>query len=167
MPIMSARWVVLLGSALLASGCSVTTELGKPCVLVKKPSEAEQEQGIRSKPVLEGEIATNQDFISFGSTDCEELICVRDAAFPRNTDPNAPATGYCSQPCVEGTSSCEVTDSEVSADLKSRMTCRSLIMDQATLDRLRAENPAQYEATFGRNNSPYFCAGKLPNLPQD
>jgi hypothetical protein len=159
------RLAVFLSGALLASGCEVTTQLGKPCVLVKRPSDAEAAQGIRSKPVLESEIAPKQDFISFGSTDCEDLICVRDAEAPRDQDPNAAAQGYCSQECVEGASTCEVTDSSVDQTLRDRMTCRSLILDQASLERLKKDDPVTYRATFGETNSPYFCAGKLSSLP--
>jgi hypothetical protein len=163
---MSARLAVFLSVALLASGCEVTTQLGKPCVLVKKPSAEEQAQGIRSKPVLESEIAAQQDFISFGSTDCEDLICVRDAEFPRDPDQNAAAQGYCSSECVEGASDCEVTGSDVATGIKERMTCRSLLLDQVSLERLKKDDPVAYRNTFGETNSPYFCAGKLSSLPQ-
>lgn len=163
---MSVRLAIFLSAALLASGCEITTELGKPCVLVKRDPSSDSTTGVRSTPVLESEIATNQDFISFGSTDCEDLICVRDAESPRNTDPNAPAQGYCSQECVEGTSSCEVTDTSVDEALRTRMTCRSLILDQASLERLKRDDPATYRATFGETNSPYFCAGKLSTLEE-
>ena len=158
---MSARLAVFLSVSLLASGCEVTTQLGKQCVLVKKPSADEQAQGIRSKPVLESEIAPKQDFISFGSTDCEDLICVRDAELPRNSDPNAVALGYCSQECVEGSSTCTVTSSDVDTALKNRMACRPLLLDQASLERLKRDDPVAYRNTFGETNSPYFCAGNL------
>ncbi|WP_224369288.1 adventurous gliding motility lipoprotein CglC [Hyalangium versicolor] len=160
---MSPRLVVLLSAALLASGCEVTTELGKKCVLVKKPSDEEVAQGIRSKPVINSEIAAGQDFISFGATDCEDLICVRDAEFvPEDTSPNVAAEGYCSQECVEGsTGDCEVTDTSVPDALKDRIVCRSLLLDQATLERLKRDDPVTYRRTFGETNSPYFCSGKL------
>lgn len=165
---MSSRLVLLLSTALLISGCEVTTELGKQCTLVKKPTAEEAAQGIRNKPVLESEIAPNQDFISFGATDCEDLICVRDAQFPRSEDPNAPALGYCSHECVEGsTDECEVTGSDVGDDLKNRMGCRSLLLDRGTLERLKREDPVAYRRTFGETNSPYFCAGALSTLPED
>lgn len=160
---MSARLVVLLSAALLASGCEVTTQLGKECVLVKKPTPERQAEGIQSDPVLESEIAVGQDFISFGATDCEDLICVRDADAARDPDPNAVAKGYCSTDCVEGSGeeACEVTDTSVPAELRNRMTCRSLLLDQASLEALRQSDPALYRRTFGENNSPYFCAGAL------
>ncbi|MDY7225382.1 adventurous gliding motility lipoprotein CglC [Hyalangium rubrum] len=165
---MSPRLVIFLSAALLASGCSVTSELGKECVLVKKPTQEELDQGILSVPVLESDVAPRQDFISFGSTSCVELICVRDADFPRNPDQNAVALGYCSQACIEGAdaTACEVTEPSAPEELRARMECRSLLLDQASLERLRAEDPAAYRATFGDNNSPYFCAGGLATLPE-
>ncbi|WP_224245962.1 adventurous gliding motility lipoprotein CglC [Hyalangium gracile] len=163
---MSPRLAVILSAALLASGCEVTTELGKPCVLVKKPTAEEEAQGIRSKPVLESEIAPKQDFISFGATDCEDLICVRDADYPRNSNPNEVAMGYCSQECVEGEDGdCEVTDSSVDEALSSRIVCRSLLLDQTSLEDLKRADPVTYRRTFGETNSPYFCAGNLSSLP--
>ena len=44
--------VLLLGAA-LASGCSESTEVGKPCQLVKKPSAEEAAAGVLTSPVLE------------------------------------------------------------------------------------------------------------------
>jgi hypothetical protein len=159
MPIMSPRWVLLLSAVLLASGCQVTTQLGQSCVLVKK------KDATSSTPVLEKDIAPKQDFISFGATDCEDLICVRDAESPHDPDPEAVALGYCSQECVEGSSSCTVTSTDVDTALKDRMTCRSLLLDQASLERLKKDDPVAYRNTFGETNSPYFCAGKLSTLP--
>lgn len=163
---MSVRLALFLSAALLATGCEVTTELGKPCVLVKRDPASNSTTGVQSIPVLEREIAPNQDFISFGSTDCEDLICVRDAEAPRNTDPNAAALGYCSQECVPNETKCEVTDTSVEEALRTRMACRSLILDEDSLEKLKQEDPATYRATFGETNSPYFCAGKLSTLPQ-
>lgn len=117
---------------------------------------------------MEREIAAQQDFISFGSVNCEDLICVRDQDYPRalnedgSLNENAPAMGYCSKPCVEGGSSCEVTDTDdVNPDLPRRMSCRPMLLDQDTLDALRSADEAFYRRTFGENNSPFFCAGAL------
>ena len=127
--------------------------------------------------ILERELTAGQDYISFGAGECEDLICVRDADAPPNPDydPNstdtakkdAPAQGYCSTPCVQGASAsaCKVTDSSVSTDLRNRMQCRSLLLDQASLDSLRASDPDGYKATFGDTNSPFFCAGGLATEP--
>jgi hypothetical protein len=178
--IMSPRLaVLLLSAALLSTGCQVTTDLGSPCVLQKRGPQKKDANGeplfadpeTKKIPVYEAvdirerELTPGQDYIAFGATDCEDLICVRDADAPANTDyannPEASAIGYCSRACVQGSgaSACEVTNSGVPEALKSRMDCRSLLLDQVSLDKLRAEDPDAYKATFGDTNSPYFCAG--------
>jgi hypothetical protein len=43
------------------------------------------------------------------------------------------------------------------------MACRALLLDQKALDDLRRDDPVTYRATFGANNSPYFCAGNPVN----
>lgn len=163
----SVRTTLLTTAALLLGGCEVSSEIGKECTLVRKATAEEQAQfGRDIMPVLEKEIASQQDFISFGSLECEDLICVRDSDFPRPTrddgalNGEAEAKGYCSKPCVEGSNACEVKDtSGVLPGLPERMTCRAMLLDQATLEALRAANEAQYRRTFGENNSPFFCAG--------
>jgi hypothetical protein len=156
---MSARLVVFVSAALLASACEVTTQLGQECLLIKQDPNNPGE----STAILEKEILPGQDFISFGVTDCEDLVCVRDANFARDPNPEAQAKGYCSQDCVEGSgkSGCSVTDDGVPAEIRDRFTCRSLLLDQASLERLRQEDPVAYRRTFGENNSPYFCAVAL------
>ena len=164
---MSVRTALLMSAALLLGGCEVSSEIGKECTLVRKASpEEEQEFGRKFMAILEKEVAPKQDFISFGSIECEDLICVRDAAFPRATNEdgtvnqNAEAKGYCSKECVEGSNACEVKDtSDVLEGLPERMACRALLLDQDTLEALRAADEAFYRRTFGENNSPFFCSG--------
>ncbi|WP_063640986.1 adventurous gliding motility lipoprotein CglC [Stigmatella aurantiaca] len=156
---MSARLAVLLSAALLSSACEITTQLGQECLLIKQDPNNPGE----STAILEREILPGQDFISFGVTDCEDLVCVRDANFAADPNPDAQAKGYCSQDCVEGSgkSGCSVTDTSVAENIRNRITCRSLLLDQASLERLRQEDPVAYRRTFGENNSPYFCAVEL------
>ncbi|RKG91442.1 gliding motility protein [Corallococcus sp. CA053C] len=161
---MFVRSALFMSAVLLLGGCEVTTELGKPCGLVRKATDSEaQTFGRDFMPIYEKDIAADQDFISFGSLDCEDLVCVRDDASARDPDPNAPALGYCSKECVEGTTSgCEVTNDEAVEGIKERMTCRPLLLDQATLEAIKIADEAFYRRTFGENNSPYFCAGATP-----
>ncbi len=164
---MSVRTALLMSAAMLLGGCEVSSEIGKECTLVRKASaEEEQTFGRKFMPILEKEVAPRQDFISFGSIECEDLVCVRDAAFPRATNDdgtvngNAEAKGYCSKECVEGSNACEVKDtSGVLPGLPERMSCRALLLDQVTLEALRSSDEAFYRRTFGENNSPFFCAG--------
>jgi hypothetical protein len=165
---MSLRHALLLSAAVLLGGCEVTTELGKPCFLVRKATEEELKAGsTRAVRLKESALTPGQDFISFGSAECEDLICVRDAAFQGSTNPDEDAQGYCSRDCVAGGSSCTVTDTEVPAELRERMTCRALLMDNEALARLKASDPATYRATFGENDSAYFCAGEPPPSSQN
>lgn len=143
----------------LLTGCSEETEIGKPCQLVKKPTPEDAARNLRFSPVLNSELVEDQDFISFGASDCVDLVCVHDKDSPIVGDPSAPATGYCSQSCIPGGDTCDAVSGEASDDLKGRMSCRSLLLDQATLDRLRQENPESYRSTFGENTNPFFCAG--------
>ncbi|WP_241759527.1 adventurous gliding motility lipoprotein CglC [Pyxidicoccus parkwayensis] len=164
---MSVRTALLMSAALFLGGCEVSSQIGKECTLVRKATPEEKAQTDHdTMPILEKEVAPRQDFISFGAVECEDLICVRDKDFPRATNEdgtinqNAPALGYCSKECVEGSKACEVKDtSGVQADLPARMSCRALLLDQDTLDALRSADEAFYRRTFGENNSPFFCAG--------
>ncbi|MCP3163785.1 adventurous gliding motility lipoprotein CglC [Myxococcus qinghaiensis] len=164
---MSLRAAFLVSTALLLGGCKVSSEIGKPCTLVRK-ALPEENSPTKTMPVLESEVADRQDFISFGSLECEDLICVRDQDYPRartaegEVDLTAAAMGYCSKPCVEGSNACEVKDtSDVEPNLPGRMACRSLLLDQDTLDALRSADEGFYRRTFGENNSPFFCAGNI------
>jgi hypothetical protein len=166
---MSPRLVVLLSATLLATGCTVTTDLGKQCTLKKTVVTRDDSGNVISKEVVDivlGEVAGGQDFIAFGVTECEDLICVREAS-TTGGPPTAKALGYCSRACIEGSdaSACEVTDSTVTKDVKDRMTCRSLLLDTATLERLRAEDEKAYRQNFGETLSPYFCAPSPKTQP--
>jgi hypothetical protein len=156
-----------LGALLLAaavSGCSQESEIGKPCALVKKPSAEEAAQGARFSPVLYRELVPGQDFISFGATGCVDLICVNDKDHPRGSpdEQDAPAFGYCSDACIPGSDSCSDVAGDAVEGLESRISCRALLLDQETLDRLRQEDPDAYRNTFGENVNPFFCAGNPP-----
>ncbi|NOJ98736.1 gliding motility protein [Corallococcus sp. CA049B] len=162
---MFVRTALFLSAALMLGGCDVTTELGKPCQLVRRATDAEREaQGRKFVEIQEKDIAVDQDFISFGSLDCEDLVCVRDDQSPRSDNPEAFALGYCSRECVQGTTTgCEITRTvgDVEEGLKERMTCRPLLLDQDTLDAIKIADEGFYRRTFGENNSPYFCAGAV------
>jgi hypothetical protein len=163
---MSPRHALLLSAAFLLGGCEVTTELGKPCFLVRAATQAELQAGsTRAVRMKEKDLTVGQDFISFGSAECEDLICVRDAAFAGSTNPDEDAQGYCSRACVSEGSECTVTDTEVPATLRERMACRALLMDNEALARLKAADPVTYRNTFGENNSAYFCAGQTASGP--
>jgi hypothetical protein len=166
---MPGRKVLLrsLGALLLAAtatGCSEESEIGKPCQLVKAPTPEDAATGARFSPVLYGELVPGQDFISFGATGCVDLICVSDKDAYRGTteEQGSPAFGYCSDACIPGSDSCSNVAGDAVEGLEARISCRSLLLDQETLDRLRQEDPDAYRRTFGENVSPFFCAGNPP-----
>jgi hypothetical protein len=172
---MSARLALLVGAALVCGGCKVSSDIGKPCVLVRKATDAEQEAEPNGEPfryIMESQLSAGQDFISFGSVECEDLVCVRDADFDPKLAATAdkaktPATGYCSTPCVQGAdttlgNSCAVTTTEAQAEVKERMTCRPMLLDQQALDALRSADRTTYRSYFGDNTSPAFCAAAKP-----
>jgi hypothetical protein len=169
---MSARLALLMGAVLLCGGCEVSSDVGKPCVLVRKATQTEKQQQPElgeTRSIMESQLKAGQDFISFGSVECEDLVCVRDANYDPNLAAEADLTkvaakGYCSKACVVDPlqNSCPVTTSDAEPGVASRMSCRALLLDQQALDDLRRDDPATYRATFGDNNSPYFCAGSKP-----
>jgi hypothetical protein len=161
---MSSRLTLLVSALLLCGGCKVTSDIGKPCLLVKRGAN-----GSDSAPVTQSDLAAGQDFISFGALDCEDLVCVKDANMETQVAENGQVIGYCSKACVEDTDdsalttdACAVTSEEAQAQVKERMTCRALLLDQQALDTLRANDRATYRAYFGDNTSPYFCAAAKP-----
>jgi len=78
---MHKRSLVLLSFSLLslAAGCKAATDANTPCFLV-----AGTDDGGR-KGLTEVDLTTlggtNHDFISFGSVECDDQICVRDSKF--------------------------------------------------------------------------------------
>ncbi len=165
--IMLARSLIFLALTFTAMGCKPPTDLGQACRLVKKNPD-----GGRAIIILESEIksAANKDFISFGSTDCENLTCVRDSNFNPdsgvsdggvvavNDGGNAFAFGYCSNVCEQG-STCSAADPNDDNDARRRLNCRALLLDQETLSALCASG-----ACIQGIKSPFFCArGSSPD----
>lgn len=164
---MSGRMTLIrsLSALLLAvtvTACSEESEIGRPCQLVKKPTAEDAATGARFSAVTLGELVPGQDFISFGATGCVSLICVNDKDANREGAADAPAFGYCSDACIPGSDTCGEVAGDAVEGLEARVSCRSLLLDQETLDRLRQEDPDAYRSTFGENVNPYFCAGNPP-----
>ncbi|OJH39440.1 hypothetical protein BON30_18230 [Cystobacter ferrugineus] len=159
---MSARLALLLGAALLCGGCEVPSDTGKPCVLVKKDPKGTT--GLEAIPVSPNDIRFNEDFISFGSVDCEELVCVRTAGTELKTTGEGDALqvlGYCSAPCnLDSATDCSVTHPSTVDDVKQTLGCRPLLLDETALSDLKKNDPVTFEEYFGRTESPNFCASK-------
>jgi hypothetical protein len=147
-----------------AAGCTQKNDLDQPCTLVKK--DAGDPTGRTAIPILEGEIPnTRTDFISFGSPDCDDLICVRDANFPRNADAGAPALGYCSTPCDPGISGqCNSGDGNFDNNAQLALNCRPLLLDKQTLANICAQDAGACQQYFSNTRTPTFCArGAAPD----
>ncbi len=142
-------------SALVVSACKPGTDLNRPCRLVKRNPD-----GGSALPILESDVRSNvgrnKDFISIGTVDCEDLICVRDADLTNDAGPFDPAFGYCSRECLEG-STCPSYDSTLDKG-GTRLNCRALLLDAETLNQLaRADGGAP-----GNVRDPFFCARGAP-----
>jgi hypothetical protein len=158
---MSARLALLLmGTALLCGGCEVPSDTGKPCGLVKKDPNDPTGQG--AIPITPNDIRINQDFISFGAVECENLACVRTAGTELQTSGEGDAIqvlGYCSTPCNVGSATdCTVTSPQTAEDVKATLACRPLLLDELALADLKKNDPDTYRGIFGENESANFCA---------
>lgn len=145
----------LVVSALLLSGligCSVGSGLNKKCNL---PRKADGGVVFLTEGEVQEKTASAKDFIGFGSLDCEDLVCVRDSTFPKGTDLAAPALGYCSKQCVEG-STCASDDSALDKKADTALKCRPLLLDRETLAAIAADPALSNQ--LGNVREPYFCA---------
>lgn len=80
--------------------CSASSQLGEPCTLIALTADGGR------RYLTDAELAGDKkDFISFGSLDCEDLICVRTSG----------GHGYCSKGC------------EVDTGCPAPMVCRALL----------------------------------------
>ncbi len=154
---MTVRLAVLLSAAFVI-GCGVKTDLGKTCSLFKRGPDG------GAVPIKEQDIAgkANKDFISFGAVECEDLVCVRDSSFVSTAQPTDNAQGYCSRPCVLGsTTGCPAADSADDQNPTRRLSCRALLLDETTLAACRADPDCK--ARLGDTTAPYFCARGKPD----
>lgn len=158
---LSSAAVLATAAAVLLSACPSATDLGRECVLIKRdPADTNPDDGINSIVIRESEVTTGKDFISFGATECDDLVCVRDARMPLSGDPTAAAKGVCSRPCIpSNAASCDTGDRSIDEDDAARFNCRPLLLDEETLAAIREADPAKYQRYFGTTQSPDFCVG--------
>jgi hypothetical protein len=159
-----AHALVLSVSAVLVSlvACKTSTDLGKPdCHLLKKGPDAGPVN------VTIAELSAGKDFLSFGSVECEDLVCVLDAkgvsvalaaATSNPSVLNDPALGYCSHACAQGSSSsCTPQFDDQQQDPALAMSCRQLVLDADTIAEI-CKDPVKCQQYFDNNRSPFFCA---------
>ncbi|MHB8872139.1 MAG: adventurous gliding motility lipoprotein CglC [Myxococcaceae bacterium] len=156
---MIRRSIFLALSMCALSACPVVTDLGATCRLVKKdPADT---TGKRSMPMVESEIKPGRDFISFGAVECDDLTCVRDSYYVKDpaTKDTDPALGYCSRPCLQtAANACPAQNPADDSSALKRLSCRPLILDEATLNFICQTDPTTCRKYFGDTKSPYFCA---------
>jgi hypothetical protein len=99
-----------------------------------------------------------RDFISFGTAQCEDFVCVRDANIKKTGIATADALGYCSRPCVpKGSFGCAAENSADDSDPNKRLSCRALLLNEETLGSICTSDPGRCQLIAG-TRSPYFCA---------
>lgn len=160
---MTKTWVAASAAALLVmiSACPVIDDLGADCTLVRAdPTDTDPSDGTRSIPIKESEISgtPNMDIISFGATECENLVCVRAAGTAFSPNPAVTdATGFCSRACSENnTEGCLTGNAGI--DNNDPFKCRSLALDPEELARIKQERP---ELIPPGVTSPFYCAKPL------
>jgi hypothetical protein len=132
--------VWLLFSAGLLTACGKKNDLGTPCALLKSNPD-----GGQAKSVTEADLpSVRADYISLGSPVCNEA-CVRDADATRTGNPTAVALAYCSVNCGSNN------------DCGSGYSCRSLLLDQDTLNAICDRDAATCRALGGADR-PLYCA---------
>ncbi|MCL2626114.1 MAG: adventurous gliding motility lipoprotein CglC [Cystobacterineae bacterium] len=114
----------------LAMACPTTSDLGTPCVLIKRGDDGKIVELLEkeAKKNLEDMSTSSKGgnvtvaIVSLGVPECEDLACVRDAKFnPGATTDSAPARGYCTERCSSEGSACKANDS------KTKYACHELM----------------------------------------
>lgn len=143
----------LAGLPVLSTGCKTETDNNVPCTLVKSGPDG------GSVPVTEKEVRAaagfSKDFLTFPAVECRDLICIRDGEYVSTAGDDQPATGYCTNDCVPG-DLCASNDEALDKQPSTKLTCRALLLDEATLAAL-CKNTATCDQVGGFT-SPYFCA---------
>lgn len=158
------RVLLILASAVSLSmmACKADTDLGKPsCHLLKSGPDG------GSVNVIVAELSAGKDFLSFGSVECEDLVCVLDVDAVSNLLAQAtanpavlsdPATGYCSHACAQGsTTGCTPQYQDLQNDPSLVMGCRPLVLDNDTIAQI-CKDPVKCEEYFNNSRSAFFCA---------
>lgn len=139
------------------AGCKVTGDIGAECTLVKAVTLPDG--GLGTENMREGELPYGRDVISFGSTACEDFVCIRHRFTEPSGNPETIAMGKCSQRGCSPTDpqACEGVSPQ--ADLTGGpFTCRPLLLDEETLAAICSTDPEMCNQLFGGQTSPYFCA---------
>jgi hypothetical protein len=157
---------LVLGATLFA--CTSNTDLGAPCNMVKAV-----DGGTGVAFVTVGDLSAGKDFVSFGATECNDLVCVVDQASASEqlsqaqrdagSSLDSPAIGYCSVACVQGSNStCTPQVNDLQNVPGDAMTCRELVLDPALIAAICQASPTDCALYFGSNRASFFCARGAP-----
>jgi len=155
-------FLVVAAVSLSMMACKADTDLGKPgCHLLKALPDG------GGTNVIVAELAAGKDFLSFGSVECEDLICVLDqdgvakVLAQATSNPAVlgdPAIGYCSHACAQGnTTGCTPQFQDLQNDPSKIMGCRALVLDDATIAEI-CKDPVKCQEYFNNSRSAFFCA---------
>lgn len=155
-------WLLPLGFVVLGTlACPPSTDRGRPCQMPRRTDAGTTfltEKEVRARTGTASN--ATRDFLAFGSLDCDDLLCVRDATFVTDAGEDAVAYGYCSNPCDVG-AACPSFDPELDKRGDTRLNCRPLLLDEQTLEAINQDPGARKILNV---KSPYFCArGSSPD----
>ncbi len=156
-------WLLpLLLASLGILACPPTTDRGRRCQMPRRTDAGTTfltEKEVRARSVTASN--ATRDFLAFGSLDCDDLLCVRDATYVTDAGDNDVAYGYCSNPCDVG-AACPSFDAELDKRGDTRLNCRPLLLDEETLAAINMD--AQARKVLNNVKSPFFCArGNSPD----
>jgi hypothetical protein len=106
---------------LIASSCQ-KNDLNTPCRLAKANPDGGVPLAIKESELRNATV--KKEFVSFGASECEELVCVRDSLFTSDAGDDSSAMGYCSRPCVDS-SACLSSDAKLNTGT-SALSCRTV-----------------------------------------
>ncbi len=136
---------LLLAVVVVALGaCTPKTDLGQVCTMTKPCTG-----GICPMAAADLANATTVDYMSLGSTECDDLVCVRTAS----EDP-VPATpsGLCTRSCIN--------DDDCMYDAngnKGTFKCDQLLLSATFLEALKENDPETFDRVFGSSVSARYC----------
>lgn len=156
------KTAMLLGCVTGLLACPPVGSLNRPCQMPRRTDAGVvflTEKEVRARTGTASN--ATRDFLAFGSLDCDDLLCVRDATFVTDAGDNDVAIGYCSNPCDVG-APCPSFKKELDERGDTKLNCRALLLDEQTLEAINQDPAAR--KILNNVKSPFFCArGSVPD----
>lgn len=154
--------LLFLGCITALAACPPGTDRNRPCQMPRRTDAGVvflTEKEVRARTGTASN--ATRDFLAFGSLDCDDLLCVRDATYSNDAGENDIATGYCSNPCDIG-AACPSYKKELDERGDTKMSCRALLLDEQTLAAINQDPNAKN--IINNVQTPFFCArGSVPD----